>query len=82
MQLALLSDANEKLARAKAALETLRQAEKQAGEMKDAKEKAFFYKDHVRTAMEALRVPCDELEMIVDKEMWPIPTYGELMFEV
>ena len=45
-------------------------------------EKAFFYKDHVTVAMEALRVPCDELEMIVDKEMWPIPTYGELMFEV
>ena len=32
--------------------------------------------------MAQLRQPADELEMIVDKEMWPFPTYGELMFEV
>ncbi len=32
--------------------------------------------------MEELRTPADELEMIVDKKIWPIPTYGELMFEV
>ena len=34
------------------------------------------------TAMEALRTPVDELEMIVDKEMWPMPSYGDLLFEV
>ena len=32
--------------------------------------------------MNELRKPADELEMIVDKNIWPIPTYGELMFEV
>ena len=32
--------------------------------------------------MEELRAPADELEMIVDKAVWPIPTYGELMFEI
>ncbi len=32
--------------------------------------------------MDALRTPIDELEMIVDKEIWPVPTYGELTFEV
>lgn len=32
--------------------------------------------------MEELRAPADELEMIVDKKIWPIPTYGELMFEI
>ncbi len=37
----------------------------------------------VVTAMtEALREPVDELEMIVDKEMWPMPSYGDLIFEV
>jgi glutamine synthetase len=29
-----------------------------------------------------LRAPADELEMIVDKDIWPIPTYGELMYEI
>ena len=28
------------------------------------------------------RQPVDKLEMIVDKEMWPMPSYGDLMFEV
>lgn len=36
----------------------------------------------VAPAMEALRAPVDKLEMIVDKEMWPMPSYGDLMFEV
>ena len=32
--------------------------------------------------MAELRAPVDALEMIVDKEMWPMPSYGDLMFEV
>jgi glutamine synthetase len=32
--------------------------------------------------MENLREPVDELEMIVDKSVWPMPSYGDLMFEV
>ena len=33
-------------------------------------------------AMDALRSPIDSLEMLVDKEVWPMPSYGDLMFEV
>ena len=33
-------------------------------------------------AMEALRKPVDKLEMLVDKEAWPMPSYGDLIFEV
>ena len=33
-------------------------------------------------AMEDLRAPIDKLEMIVDKEAWPMPSYGDLIFEV
>ena len=50
--------------------------------MKDHKECAFFYRDRVKVAMEALRTPADELEKITDKEIWPFPTYGDLLFEV
>ena len=32
--------------------------------------------------MGQLRKPVDELEMIVDKSMWPMPSYGDLLFEV
>ncbi len=50
--------------------------------MQEGKEQAFFYKNVVCTAMEDLRRPVDRLEMIVEKEAWPYPTYGDLMFEV
>ena len=33
-------------------------------------------------AMEELRTPIDKLEMLVDKEMWPMPSYSDLIFEV
>ncbi len=46
------------------------------------KEKAFAYRDNVKTAMDALRKPADELEKITDKEIWPFPTYEDLLFEV
>ena len=32
--------------------------------------------------MHELRAPIDRLELIVDKAIWPVPTYGDLMFEV
>ena len=50
--------------------------------MEDGKDKAFYYRQQVIPAMEALRKPVDELEMIVDKEIWPMPSYGDLLFEV
>ena len=50
--------------------------------MEEGREQAFYYRDVVKTAMYALRTPVDELEMIVDKEMWPMPSYGDLIFEV
>ena len=46
------------------------------------KEQAFFFMQKVVPAMEALRKPVDELEMIVNKNMWPMPSYGDLLFEV
>ena len=82
VQAQLLSEVSTKLAAAKEALTKLKTATAEASAMEDAKKSAFFYKDVVRGAMDALRAPIDELEMIVDKEMWPVPTYGELTFEV
>ena len=78
----LLQKVSSRLAAMQTALLKLEKVEKEASEMTDAKAQAFFYKDTVKVAMEELRAPADELEMIVDKEIWPIPTYGELMFEI
>ena len=50
--------------------------------IENAQELAQAYHNRVVPAMAALRAPVDELELIVDKSIWPVPTYGDLMFEV
>lgn len=82
VQAGVLGEASALLVKAKAALEELKRADAKAASMPAGKEQAFYYKDVVKEAMEVLRTPIDALEMIVDKEAWPIPTYADLMFEV
>ena len=82
IQADLLKVVTGKLAEMQNALAKLKDLEAKASAMEDVKAQAFFYKDEIKVAMEELRKPADELEMIVDKDIWPIPTYGELMFEV
>ncbi len=48
----------------------------------ESMENAPTLHDEIIPAMQALRSPADQLEMIVDKEYWPIPSYGDMIFEV
>lgn len=81
-QTRMLNQVDELLAKAEDALQALEEAVKGAASIEDHKEKAFYYKDTVRPAMDNLRTPVDQLEQVVDSAIWPMPTYGELMFEV
>lgn len=45
-------------------------------------EQACYAHDVICPAMEVLRAPVDHLEMIVDGRLWPMPTYGDLLFNV
>ena len=67
---------------AKNALAKLSEATVKGGAMEEGRAQAIFFRDQVKTAMDELRAPIDKLEMIVDKEMWPMPSYGDLIFEV
>ncbi|MBQ8260689.1 MAG: glutamine synthetase III [Lachnospiraceae bacterium] len=78
----LLTEVSDLLEKAQDALEKLKDDEAKAAQLSDEKEKAFFYKDTIKADMEALREPVDELEMLVDKEMWPYPTYADMLFEL
>ncbi len=82
VQVELLHAVSAKLAEAKEALKKLEAVHTDVTAMEDVKEQAFFYHGTVMSAMEALRAPIDELETIVDKEVWPVPSYGDLIFEV
>ena len=78
----LLTTCSSHLAKAQTALYALKDADKKANAMEEGKEQAEFFRDTVFTAMADLRAPIDELEMIVDKEYWPVPSYGDMLFEV
>ena len=53
-----------------------------AQETADTVKKAETYRDKVVTAMQALRPDIDALEMIVPRDMWPVPTYADLLFKL
>ena len=78
----LLTTCSSLLAKTQTALYALKDADKKANAMEEGKEQAEFFRDTVFTAMADLRAPIDELEMIVDKEYWPVPSYGDMLFEV
>ena len=48
----------------------------------DSGKTAFFYREKVFTAMGELRAYADELEVITPKELWPFPSYGDLLYSV
>lgn len=82
VQSELLEESSKLLADTRAALKRLIELTDEATKMKRGKEQAEFFRNEVVPVMEALRRPVDELEMIVNKEMWPMPSYGDLLFEV
>ena len=82
VQAELLTEVSGLLAETKKALEALKVVTDQAAAMEEGEDQARFYHFDVVPAMEALRTPVDTLEMIVDKEAWPMPSYGDLIFEV
>lgn len=82
VQTSLLKKCSALLTTSQKALIALREINENAGAMPEGKAQAEYYRDHVFPAMESLRAPIDELEMLVDKEDWPVPSYGDMLFEV
>ncbi len=82
VQRKLLAAVSDHLAQASCALEQLKPLMDRVDAIQDLKEMALTYHRAVIPAMDALRYPIDALELMVDKDVWPVPTYGDLMFEV
>jgi len=51
-----------------------------AYDISDLTEKAEYFQNDVINEMDKLRKVVDELETIVDAEIWPLPTYAEMLF--
>ncbi len=82
VQLDCLNKVTELMGETKTALDALIKVTDEAAAKEEGAVQANFYHSDVFPAMEALRAPVDKLEMIVDKEAWPMPSYGDLIFEV
>ena len=82
VQTKLLAKISDLLVKANDALETLAAVTAETNAIQDGCQMANAFHDKVMPAMTALRAPIDELELLVDKDYWPVPTYGDLMFEV
>lgn len=82
VQMEILNEVSALLKETKEALQILVKLTEEAAGKEEGPEQANFYHSDVVPAMEALRAPIDKLEMIIDKEVWPMPSYGDLIFEV
>ena len=82
VEMELLTETSQLLKETQNAWKVLRERVEAASAMKPGEQQARYYYEQVTTAMEDLRSPVDQLEMIVDKSVWPMPSYGDLMFEV
>ena len=82
VQTSLLMEASSLLAETKGALSKLEAETAAASRIEGGKPQAEAYYKRVVPVMEALRAPVDKLEMLVDKDLWPMPSYGDLIFEV
>jgi glutamine synthetase len=79
----LLADISKNLKELYTAIGELEAEEAKAASMEeDIPAQARYYHDVVFEGMDKVRKPADTLEMLVDKEAWPMPSYGDLIFEV
>ncbi len=76
----ILVQISDNLALAKERLDVLEEMDVKAHEFIKTDEMAFFYHDEIIPVMNSIREPVDKLEMLVDKEAWPMPSYGDLLF--
>ncbi|MCR5202736.1 MAG: glutamine synthetase III [Lachnospiraceae bacterium] len=82
VQTEILKRVSTLLAKSQVALKRLEEVNNESEAKVEGKERALFYRNVVFPAMDDLRNPIDELEMVVDKKDWPVPSYGDLIFEV
>jgi Uncharacterized protein related to glutamine synthetase len=56
------------------------EARKKANRIQDLRERAIAYHDTVAPYLDEIREHIDDLELIVDNQIWPLPKYRELLF--
>ena len=76
-----LIEVSKLLSEAKQALENLQKKLVETEGIKECVKKAMFYREEKVPIMEVLRKSIDELELLVDSNLWPVPSYGAMLFK-
>ena len=78
----LLLRASELLSDMKRSREKLQSDTDLAASIQDPATRAAAYHTQIVTDMRILRESADALETVIDKDLWPLPSYGDMLFEV
>ena len=78
--MSVIEEIAERISTIKSNVEAMVEARKVANRIESEREKAIAYHDTVFLYFDKIRHQADQLEMIVDDELWPLPKYRELLF--
>jgi glutamine synthetase len=73
---------NDLLASASKKLEALESILESANGLEDLDKKAASFRDDVFTAQANLRKDIDALETLLPRDLWPVPTYQDMLFNI
>jgi glutamine synthetase len=71
---------SENIAAIKTKVKEMIEVRHKANRMDTERDKAIAYHDDVMPKMDEIRTHIDNLELMVDNEIWPLPKYRELLF--
>ena len=63
-----------------AGVDTMNKERARANHIDNQRERAITFHDYVVPLMEDIRQHVDDLEMVIDDQLWPLPKYRELLF--
>ena len=78
---ALLTEINGLVASATKKLAALEAVTNETAGLEDLDQKAAAFRDKVFTAQVDLRKDIDALEGLLPSDLWPVPTYQEMLFD-
>jgi len=82
VQKALLDEVSTLLDSAAKKVKKLEDEVNKAQKISSVEKQAAAYRDKVFPTMQALRVDIDALEGVMPDDLWPVPTYSELLFKL
>lgn len=79
-QMDLIISISEHISNIKSLVDKLLSEKEKAKNIADSQQQATAFCNKVKTLFDDIRANVDELEMMVDDELWPLPKYRELLF--